>query len=394
MTFSDQQLSLPEGFLLGGVHAGLKDDPQDLDLSLILSKPRAKACGVFTQNHFPGEPVKLAKKRLEGGVCSALLINSRYSNVATGEEGMNDALRVCGELADQLELSEEEVLISSTGIIGRRYPAGVMDRAFPKLLGNLGTGHDQFMNAARGIMTTDTHPKAFSEKIGAATISVMVKGSGMIDPNMATMLAFIMTDADLPPEQMKPMLKRVADRSFNNLSIDFDTSTSDSCFLLSNGLAGEVVVDDFEEALTEVCLKASRALVLDGEGVTHLIDCQVKGGADNTMARKVAESIVNSPLVKTMITGADPNWGRLIMAIGKTQDPRLEGVAPTLKICEEKVLQKGVPFPHDLRIISDRMRSEDQVLLEIDLHLGDSSLNYLGANLTKEYVSINADYTT
>ena len=394
MATEKNSLDLPKGFSLNGLHAGLKDAPEELDLSLIRSEPKAKAVGVFTQNHFPGEPVKLARERLKGGHCSALLINSRYSNVATGDEGMGDALKICSALAESLGVPDEETLISSTGIIGRRYPKGVIEKSLVSLIDGLGTDGEDLLKAARGIMTTDTIPKAMSCHVGDATISIMVKGSGMIAPDMATMLAFIITDADLDLEVLSPMLKRVVDKSFNNLSIDFDTSTSDSCFLLANGLAGDVELDLFEKALTDLCQEASRALVMDGEGVTHLIECQISGAKDESMARSVAKSIVNSPLVKTMVTGADPNWGRLIMAIGKTQDDRLSGVAPTLRICGEKVLEKGIPCEHDLEIISESMKSEEVVTLEVDLHLGESDLSYLGANLTHDYVSINADYTT
>lgn len=390
----DHQLHLPRGFYFSGIHAGLKEDPQELDLSLIYSEKVCKAAGVFTQNHFPGEPVKLAKEKLESGTCSSIIINSRYSNVATGEAGMEDAKKICSELSDLMGIGEDQVIVSSTGIIGRRYPDGVILNSLPELKKQLGSSGDEFLQAAKGIMTTDTHPKAFSSKVGDVTISIMVKGSGMIAPNMATMLAFIVTDADIDGDELKPLLSRVVNKSFNNLSIDFDTSTSDSCFLLSNGMAGEIDLQLFESTLTELCLQASRALVLDGEGVTHLIQCEVSGGIDERMSRDVAQSIVNSPLVKTMITGADPNWGRLIMAIGKTQDSRLNGVAPTIRICGEKVLDRGVPHDHDLESITAKMKDMEEVQLEVDLHLGKASLSYLGANLTHEYVSINADYTT
>ena len=284
--------------------------------------------------------------------------------------------------------------MSSTGIIGRQYPEGVIEGALPALKAQLGSSSQHVWSAARGIMTTDTIPKAFSAKVGDATITVMVKGSGMICPNMATMLAFVLTDAKLSLPTMPALLRRVVDRSFNNLSIDFDTSTSDSCFLMANGQAGEIDEDVFESALSGICLRASEALVRDGEGVTHLMDCRVRGGVDISMVRAVASSIINSPLVKTMITGADPNWGRLVMAVGKVNDPRLKGIAPTIAIGGHLVLNAGVPAPHDLKKISDGMRHSDTVLLEVDLHLGQAEVQFLGGNLTKEYVSINADYTT
>ena len=392
-TESDAPLDLPKGFQLAGMHCGLKADHQ-MDLSLVASEVDANMVGVFTQNHFPGEPVKLARERLPAGNMRALLINSRYSNVATGVEGMARSKKICALVAEELHCESTQVLMSSTGIIGRQYPEGVIEGALPALKAQLGSSSQHVWSAARGIMTTDTIPKAFSAKVGDATITVMVKGSGMICPNMATMLAFVLTDAKLSLPTLPALLRRVVDRSFNNLSIDFDTSTSDSCFLMANGQAGEIDEDVFESALSGICLRASEALVRDGEGVTHLMDCRVRGGVDASMVRAVASSIINSPLVKTMITGADPNWGRLVMAVGKVNDPRLKGVAPTITIGGHLVLNAGVPAPHDLKKISDGMRHSDTVLLEVDLHLGRAEVQFLGGNLTKEYVSINADYTT
>lgn len=390
----DAPLDLPAGYAFAGRHCGLKDRPSDFDLSLICSERDAHLVGVFTQNHIPGEPVKLAKERLPSVQHRALLINSRYSNVATGDEGRRRALSLCEQLATELQCDPEQVLISSTGIIGRQYPEGVIEAALPALVESKAKSSESVWDAARGIMTTDTHPKALSCEVEGVKILVMVKGSGMICPDMATMLSFIVTDAELSLESMQGMLQRVVNRSFNNLSIDFDTSTSDSCFLMANGAAGKVDELIFEEALASLCLQASEILVRDGEGVDTLIDCRVKGGLDAKMVRSVASSIINSPLVKTMVTGADPNWGRLAMAIGKVKDDRLAGVQPSIWIDAQVVLKEGQPQDHDLEVMSQRMRDNDTVLIEVDLHLGHESVQFLGANLTKEYVSINAEYTT
>ncbi len=387
-------LNLPKGFEFSGLHCGLKDSNEELDLSLAHSIVPAQTCGVFTQNHFPGEPIKLAKERLKDGLLQTLIVNSRYSNVATGQGGQDQARSICSVASAQLGIDENLSLISSTGIIGRPYPESVIETALPELISQKRGSEEQLWDFAKGIMTTDTIPKAFSTTIDKITLTAVVKGSGMIAPNMATMLAFIFCDADLQSAQMAPILKRVVDRSFNNISIDFDTSTSDSCIWMCNGAAGSIAPDRLETKLDELCQTASKALVLDGEGVTHLIDCRVHGATDSAMARKVADSVVNSPLVKTMITGADPNWGRLIMAIGKTPDPRLKGSAPTITIAGEQVFKHGSPLPHDLETISKKMKSETEVTLDIDLHLGDEEVTFFGANLTHDYVSINADYTT
>lgn len=384
---------LPQGFRFHGLHCGLKDDPADLDLSLIHSDVEARAAGVFTRSHIPGEPVKLAKERLKKGRLQTLVVNSRYSNVATGEVGRQQALNICRLVAASMGQAPDSVLISSTGIIGRPYPEGVIDRSIPTLIEGLSHSEEGLWHAAQGIMTTDTIPKAFSARVDGCNIVVLAKGSGMIAPNMATMLAFICTDAELEGD-LQAMLQRVVDQSFNAISIDFDTSTSDSCFLMANGTGGKVDLERFEETLTALCQEVSEALVLDGEGVDTLIDCTVYGGIDVAMSRAVAHAVINSPLVKTMVTGADPNWGRLIMAIGKTEDPRLAGVTPSIHICGHQVLEEGVPVVHDLEAISTQMRESDRVSIDIDLHFGQAPCRAFGGNLTADYVSINADYTT
>jgi glutamate N-acetyltransferase / amino-acid N-acetyltransferase len=387
-------LDCPKGFRFNGMHCGLKDKAELFDLSMIASDVPALAAGVFTQNHFPGEPVKLARERLKSGRLQALVINSRYSNVATGSEGRRRAEALCRLAAEQLHIDEQLVLISSTGIIGRQYPGTVIENALPQLKAGLENSSEAIWRAARGIMTTDTIPKALSTKVGNVSIAVMAKGSGMICPNMATMLSFILTDADLSGVDLPALLRRVVDRSFNNLSIDFDTSTSDSCFIMANGMAGKIELAQFEDALSKLCVQAAETIVRDGEGVTKLIDCRVSGGQDAAMVRAVASSIINSPLVKTMITGADPNWGRLIMAIGKVQDARLAGIAPSIAIVGHKVFESGAPHAHDLKAISRAMKEGNTVLIEVNLHRGDAEVQFLGGNLTNDYVAINADYTT
>ncbi len=384
---------IPTGFSFSAIHAGLKAQPQDLDLALIHSRVPCQAAGVFTQNHFPGEPVKLARERLIGGQLQSLVINSRISNVGTGPAGMAMAKNICCQLSQHLHVEENLTCISSTGIIGRLYPEEKILNHLPQLVAEARESEEQFNKASRAIMTTDTVPKAFYAQVGNAKLSIMAKGAGMIAPNMATMLAFICTDAELPSARLQAILQRVVAKSFNCLSIDFDTSTSDSCFLLANGLAGPVDEAQFESALEDLCIRCTRALAMDGEGVDILLTCQIEEAADFSMAKAVASSIVNSPLVKTMITGADPNWGRLLMAIGKVDDPRLAGCAPSLAINDIPVMKNGRPLDLDLKQLSAGMKAAE-VVLTANLHMGSQSLTYWGGNLSKEYVSINADYTT
>lgn len=385
---------LPKGFSFNGIHAGLKDNPSDLDLALIHSDTICNAAGVFTQNHCPGEPVKLGRERLQNGKLQSIIINSRISNVATGEKGFQDAVNICNTLAEKLNTAPSNTLISSTGIIGRPYPHQKIENNLDTLISGLEKTAEKSTLAAKAIMTTDTVHKLLSTQIDGATITVLAKGAGMIAPNMATMLVFILTDANIPSENLKPMLKRVCDQSFNCLSIDFDTSTSDTCILMANGEAGEVPLDSFETKLLELCKKASYQIVSDGEGVDKVISCSVEGAIDFVQARAVASSICNSPLVKTMITGADPNWGRIIMAIGKTEDSRLKDVQPSIQIDSDHLLKNGKPIDHDLNKLSQYIKDNETININVNLHQGTDSCHFLGANLTNEYVHINAEYTT
>lgn len=385
---------LPKGFKFSGIHAGLKDSDDELDLALFFSEQPAESAGVFTKNRFPGEPVKLAKSTLKKGRLQAIVVNSKISNVATGEQGRKMAVEICDLLGKNLKISSDYVTINSTGIIGRLYPEGKIQKHLPVSIQELGATEQHLYNAAKAIMTTDTKPKVLSKKIQNCSICLVAKGAGMIAPNMATMLVYILTDAKLSHQQLQPILKRVTDKTFNCLSIDFDTSTSDSCIVMANGYAGEIKEDEFEDALLQICSEASMEIVKDGEGVDKVIDCRVEKAANESLAKNVARSVINSPLVKTMITGADPNWGRLIMAIGKVDDELLDHCEPTIFISGECVLKQGKPTKHDLNKISDQMKRDEIIPITIQLNSGSSECRYLGANLTKDYVSINADYTT
>lgn len=389
-----EKIELPRGFKVGAVSAGLKKNGVP-DLAMILADSPCSAFGMFTQNHFPGEPVKLARERLKSGKLQALLINARYSNVATGKAGQDDAVNLCRFAGEKLSIPENLCLISSTGIIGRRYPEGKIEAALPGLIESLSNSSESMQNTARAIMTTDTVPKMRSVKVGDAVITAFAKGSGMIAPNLATMLVFILTDAELTSEECEESLRPAVNTSFNRLSVDFDTSTSDSVFLMASGKAGKVPYSEFQQALANLCVELAEDIVRDGEGVKQIIDCRVAGAKTQVMADKVGRSVINSPLIKTMITGADPNWGRVIMAIGKVEDePGLKGCAPDITICGVTVMQKGEPLAVDLNKLSSSMRSDDRVLIEINLNLGSFKSRWWGTDLTAEYVSINADYTT
>ena len=312
----------PRGFRCASINCGLK--PAAKDLTLFASEVDAAAAAVFTRNQFPGAPVIVGRETIRGGVLRAIIANSKVSNVATGAEGVARARRMAAAAAAELGTSGERVLVSSTGVIGVPLPIEKIEH------GVVGMGallQDDPMVGAEGIMTTDTHPKALSIGVGDATITWVAKGSGMIEPNMATMLAYIFTDASFDAPTLDALLREAVHVSFNMLSVDTDTSTSDTCAILANGLAGSMDRAAFAAALRAGCVRMTEILARDGEGAAHLLRATVRGAASEPEARRVAKSLVNSPLIKTMVHGADPNVGRLLMAVGKCTDVRIDPAA-------------------------------------------------------------------
>jgi glutamate N-acetyltransferase / amino-acid N-acetyltransferase len=302
----------PRGFRCASRNVGLK--PTAKDLALFASDVDASAAAVFTRNHFPGAPVILGREIIKYGRLRAIVVNSKVSNVANGEQGIVNARRMAAAAAAELGTTPEHVLVSSTGVIGVPLPIDLIERGIRGMAMDL---RDDPLVGAEGIMTTDRHPKALSLDVGAATITWVAKGSGMIEPNMATMLAYIFTDAAFDSTTLDRMLRAAVDESFNMLSVDSDTSTSDTCAILANGKSGRVDDDAFAQALVAGCVRMTEVLARDGEGADRMIRATVRGALNNHEARRVAKSLVNSPLVKTMVAGADPNVGRLLMAVGK-----------------------------------------------------------------------------
>ena len=302
----------PRGFRCASRNVGLK--PTAKDVALFVSDVDAAAAAVFTRNHFPGAPVILGRETIEGGVLRGIIANSKCSNVATGAEGVEKARRMAAAAAREVGTSADRFLVSSTGVIGVPLPIEKIEAGIPGMAGDL---QDDPLVGAEGIMTTDTHPKALSTSVGDATITWVAKGSGMIEPNMATMLAYIFTDARIDAPTLDRLLRDAVSVSFNMLSVATATSTSDTCAILANGLAGDVDLDAFGSTLRDGCVRMTEILARDGEGAEHLIRATVRGAASASDARIVAKSLINSPLVKTMVHGADPNVGRLLMAVGK-----------------------------------------------------------------------------
>ena len=379
----------PQGFLSLAKNVGIKDET--LDFAVIYSTVRARAAAMFTQNRFPGAPVIVGRKHIADGYVQALVINSKNANVAMGKQGLANAIETCRIVGKELGISPYDVLPFSTGVIGRPLP---MDKIRAGLKGiRRELKPNDLKLAAEAIMTTDKYPKYFSCQVGPAVIAGIAKGAGMIEPNMATMLVYLMTDAMLPVAALRPMLKRVVDRTFNSMSIDTDTSTSDTVVLMANGLAGPVNRSEFEAGLLKVCEYLTRELARSGEGATKLITVDVTGATNVAQAQKVAKSVVNSPLVKTAVYGCDPNWGRVIMAVGKSFDPSIEPAKVTIRFGDTNVFKKGSPVSCDLEALRKYL-GQSEVMISVDLGIGKASALVWGCDLTEGYIKENAYYTT
>jgi glutamate N-acetyltransferase/amino-acid N-acetyltransferase len=376
----------PRGFRCASRNVGLK--PQARDLTLFASDVDAAAAAVFTRNHFPGAPIILGRETIRGGVLRAIVANSKVSNVATGQRGLANARRMAAAAATELGTTAGKVLVSSTGVIGVQLPVEKIETGIVGMATEL---QDDPMIGAEGIMTTDTHPKALSTSVGAATITWVAKGSGMIEPNMATMLSYIFTDAEFDAPALDRLLRASVGDSFNALSVDTDTSTSDTCVILANGRAGRVDESEFLTALRAGCIRMTEILARDGEGAEHLIRVHVRGAVNDADARTVAKSILNSPLVKTMVHGADPNVGRLLMAVGKCFDSTIRPETTDAWINGFQVVRGGERLDFDDAVVRTALAVE-RVDLTVDLGVGNSEATVYGCDLTKGYIEENAAY--
>jgi glutamate N-acetyltransferase/amino-acid N-acetyltransferase len=385
MNFHERAV-FPRGFRCASRNVGLK--PEARDLTLFASDIDAAAAAVFTRNQFPGAPIILGRETIRGGVLRGIVANSKVSNVATGERGVENARRMATAAAAELGTDAGKVLVSSTGVIGVQLPVEKIETGVRGMAADL---QDDPLVGAEGIMTTDTHPKALSAAVGNATITWVAKGSGMIEPNMATMLAYIFTDAALDAATLDRLLRRAVDVSFNMLSVDSDTSTSDTCVIMANGLAGRVDEQAFSEALVAGCVRMTEILARDGEGAEHLLRITVRNAASEHDARVVAKSLVNSPLIKTMVHGADPNVGRILMAVGKCTDVRIDASRTNAWVNGYQVVGNGTRLGFDDAVV--RMALGVEVVdLEVSLGVGSASARAYGCDLTKGYIDENAAY--
>ena len=394
----------PQGFYAAGVHCGIRHNHAKKDLALIKASVRCAGAGCYTTNKVYGAPITVDREHLADGYAQAIVVNSGNANTCA-PNGLQLARDTCGLVAEALGIRAEDVLPSSTGVIGQEMSIEPFARGIPeaaKLAADEAGSHD----AATAIMTTDTHPKELALEFTVdgkpVRIGAIAKGSGMIHPNMATMLLFMTTDAKVAPATLQKALSTVVPATFNQISVDGDTSTNDTVLLLASGLSGAEIVDGtpdydtFVAALTEAAEQLSRELAGDGEGATKLLECTVTGAPDLLTARAVSKSVIHSTLFKAAMFGADANWGRVLCAIGYTPGDfdisrtsvRLKSKAGEVFVCENAAYH---PYSEDE---AAKVLKEDEIDILVDLGSGSATAKAWGCDLTYDYVKINGDYRT
>jgi glutamate N-acetyltransferase/amino-acid N-acetyltransferase len=379
----------PEGFRAQTLALGLREAGDDC--AVVVAERPCAAAGMFTRSLFAGPSVALSRSRLAGGSAQGLVVIAKNANVATGAQGRRDAEEVTALVASAVGLDPGRILIASTGVIGRPYPMELIRPGLGRLVGEPFDATPR--DVAMAMMTTDTVPKTADQDAGSAHVVGVAKGVGMIEPDMATMLAFVFTDALVDANVLAGLWGRAVDATFNCLSIDGDTSTSDSAVVLASGAAGPVDEGDLAAALREVCLDLTLQLARDGEGATKLLTVTVRAARDPAQARRVAKAVVNSPLVKTAVHGADPNWGRVAMAIGKCRDDTdIDPDRVVIRFGDQEAYPAR-PGPDGLAALAEAMK-DDHVDIDVELGTGLAEATVYGCDLSAEYVRINADYTT
>ncbi|PYT93366.1 MAG: hypothetical protein DMG36_10180 [Acidobacteria bacterium] len=404
MNQAPSEAALPHGFRFAATACGLKKTGA-LDLAIFSSDVPASAAAVFTQNLVVAAPVTLSKKHLQlsSGTMRAVVVNAGNANCATGEQGEAASRRTVEETARHLRVQPQEVFVCSTGVIGVQLPVEKILRALPSLSRNRRSSARSFAELSLAICTTDTRPKtaAASFKMAGKRIHLVgcAKGAGMIHPNMATMLAFVATDAAISPVLLQKTLNDVTRRTFNAISVDGDTSTNDTLLVLANGEAGGPLIKKgskahraFTGALEEVCRSLALQIVADGEGAQRVIEIEVRHAKNEAAARRIAETIATSPLVKTAFAGGDPNWGRIFAAAGRS-GVKFDTALVDIQMAGIPVLRRGQPLDFNERTASNKLLAE-HVPLIVDLHAGDARARYWTCDFTAEYVRINASYRT
>lgn len=396
---------LPTGFRASGTTCGIKKSGLP-DMALFVSDQPAVSAGVFTTNRVVGAPVTVSRERVSSSKSRAVIINSGNANACTGDQGLEDARQMTAAVAEQLQCAAEDVLVCSTGIIGVPLPMPVIQAGIPKAVEGLAGTPECFKAAAVSMKTTDTFEKQVSVNVelsaGTVCVAGAAKGAAMIAPNMATMLAVVMTDASLSVEQSQAMLRFGVDRTFNCISVDGHMSTSDTVLLLANGASGVAAADDqdtdrLQAAIQQVCEKLATDIIRDAEGAEHFVTVEVSGFETRDAAYAVAKEIAESALVKTAITGNDPNWGRITSAAGYA-GIEFDASRLSLVINETEVFRAGTPVNYDEAALSAEMDSKRDVLLKLSLSggpaSGEESVRFWTSDLTQEYVRLNSEYTT
>ena len=404
MKIIDKGVVAPLGFKANGIHAGIRANKDRIDLSLIYSNVKAKASAVYTSNLVKGAPIYVTKANINDGYAQAIICNSGNANTCNSD-GIEIATKTCELLADELKIKANDVIVASTGVIGLPLSIEPFEKGMNKLVSGLGDTKEHEMLAVSGIMTTDTVAKEIAVEFEVdgklARIGAMTKGSGMIHPNLATMLCFITTDVNISSLMLDKAIKDVVEDTFNMLSVDGDTSTNDTVAIMANGLAEntEISTNDknynkFYEALFFVCESLAKMMAKDGEGATKLLICDVKGAKSKKDAKLVAKSVICSSLLKAAIFGSDANWGRVLCAIGYSNaDVNVEKVDVSFKSKAGEILVckngSGVPFSEDE---AKKILLQDEIEVLVELNSGKGESKAFGCDLTYDYVKINGDY--
>ncbi|QQE12257.1 bifunctional glutamate N-acetyltransferase/amino-acid acetyltransferase ArgJ [Planctomycetota bacterium] len=405
-TECNRSVTLPKGFKAASATAGIKVSGKP-DVTVIAAEKPVSAAAVFTRNTIKGAPVLVGMQHVRDGKLQAVVVNSGNSNVCTGDQGIADATEMCQLVADHLGCKVNDVLPSSTGVIGRLLPMDVVRKGIKEALPKLAAGEEADKGAAEAILTTDLTAKAANRVVKLSdgtevTLGGIAKGSGMIAPNLATMLSYVTTDCAISSEMIHKALTQAVANSFNRITVDSDTSTSDTVVVMASGEAGNAEItgegadyDLFIEALISLCKELSYDIIEDGEGATRIYRVIVKNAATVEDADTVGRAVADSPLVKTAVHGKDPNWGRLAMAMGKT-NVNYDIHKLTISIGEIAVFTEGMPIAmtskNEAKLIE--IMDQKEVAFTFDLANGSENVEWLGCDLSREYITINADYTT
>jgi glutamate N-acetyltransferase/amino-acid N-acetyltransferase len=391
---------LADGYRYAGVHCGIRPDPERLDLALVVSDRPATAAGVFTQNRVCAAPVRVSRERVPTEEARGVVICSGNANACTGQRGIEDARRMAAVAAETLGCQAEQMLVCSTGVIGRHLPMPQVERGIRSAVPHLAASKEALDRAAHAIITTDTRIKVstrrFAHEGGDIHLTGFCKGAAMIGPNLATMLAFVVSDAAVTGHDLGVIARRSAEQSFNSISVEGHTSTNDTVLLFANGSGRRLEgagLARFEAEVAAICVELARAIAADAEGASHLVCIEVEGLRDDAEARRVAKTVADSALVKTAIFGADPNWGRIVSAAGYAGVP-FEEEQLSLWLGDLPLYQHGTPLPFDASAASAYLKDNREIRLLLRFTLGTGRCTFWTCDLTYEYIKLNAEYTT